>query len=85
MWWTNNDSTADSAALRAISGGPVYVSDKIGDTNAEWLKKMIDKNGDLRLYDGVAVPTIDCLFGYDKTLKVQNTINGKTEIKEFTF
>lgn len=85
MWWTANESAADSSALRAISGGPVYVSDKVGDTNGEYLKSLIDENGVIPLFESVAVPTPDCLFGYDKTLKVQNTLNGEVVIKEFTF
>ena len=61
------------------------MSDKVGDTNGEYLKSLIDENGVIPPFESVAVPTPDCLFGYDKTLKVQNTLNGEVVVKEFTF
>ena len=34
MWWSMHESAVQSGVLRAISGSPVYVSDKIGESNA---------------------------------------------------
>lgn len=48
MWWTKHESAHQSAILRAVSGGPVYVSDQIGNTEPDELIRLADGNG--RLY-----------------------------------
>ncbi len=48
MWWTKHESAHQSALLRAVSGGPVYVSDKIGETIPNELLRLCDNEG--RLY-----------------------------------
>ena len=62
MWWSRHESADQSAILRAISGGPVYVSDKIGESEPEVLKPLMDENGKLSRFPRAAMPTIDCFF-----------------------
>ncbi len=50
------------AAARAISGGPVYVSDKIGAHDAALLRKLVLTDGSILRADFPARPTLDCLF-----------------------
>ncbi|CAI9758575.1 unnamed protein product [Fraxinus pennsylvanica] len=50
------------AASRAISGGPIYVSDSVGKHNFELLKSLVLPNGSLLRCDYYALPTRDCLF-----------------------
>jgi len=50
------------AASRAISGGPVYVSDKPGQHNAELLRKLVLEDGSVLRPKTNALPTLDCLF-----------------------
>lgn len=50
------------AAGRAVSGGPVYVSDKPNGHNFEVLGKLVDAEGDVLLADLPGRPTRDCLL-----------------------
>lgn len=50
------------AAARAISGGPLYVSDVPGNHNADLLRKLVLPDGNILRTLLPARPTIDCLF-----------------------
>ncbi|CAI9752627.1 unnamed protein product [Fraxinus pennsylvanica] len=50
------------AASRAISGGPIYVSDSVGKHNFELLKSLVLPDGSILRCDYYALPTRDCLF-----------------------
>jgi raffinose synthase len=50
------------AAGRAVSGSPVYVSDKPGKQNFELLKKLVTSDGKTLRCDDIGLPTRDCLF-----------------------
>lgn len=62
MFWTKHPDCVKHSLLRAISGGPVYVSDPIGDTNPEVLKPLLYENGELIRMDRATKPTEDCIF-----------------------
>ncbi|XP_057440007.1 galactinol--sucrose galactosyltransferase-like isoform X1 [Lotus japonicus] len=62
------------AASRAISGGPIYVSDCVGKHNFKLLKTLALPDGSILRCQGYALPTRDCLF--------QNPLHdGKTMLK----
>ncbi|KAL7100656.1 hypothetical protein ACP275_08G008800 [Erythranthe tilingii] len=50
------------AASRAISGGPIYVSDTVGKHNFQLLKSLVLPDGSILRCDYYALPTRDCLF-----------------------
>ncbi|XP_015069484.1 galactinol--sucrose galactosyltransferase-like [Solanum pennellii] len=50
------------AASRAISGGPVYVSDSVGKHNFQLLKTLALPDGSILRCQHYALPTKDCLF-----------------------
>lgn len=62
MWWTSHPSAQVSAVLRAISGGPIYVSDKVGETNADMLRPLVEEDGRIIRCDHAARPAPSCLF-----------------------
>ena len=62
MWWTKHETATQSAVMRAISGGPIYVSDKVGDTQAEELWPLIEADGKIIRCDQPALPTDDCIY-----------------------
>ena len=79
--WDMFTSTCEAAELhaaaRAVSGGPVYVSDKPGEHNGGLLKRLVLKDGSVLRCLRPGRPTRDCLFadvGKDRTsiLKVWN-------------
>ncbi|CAK8566735.1 unnamed protein product [Lathyrus sativus] len=50
------------AASRAISGGPIYVSDCVGNHNFKLLKSLVLPDGSILRCQHYALPTRDCLF-----------------------
>ncbi|KAL2470263.1 putative galactinol--sucrose galactosyltransferase 4 [Abeliophyllum distichum] len=50
------------AGSRAICGGPVYVSDKVGRHNFDLLRKLVLPDGTILRCQHYALPTRDCLF-----------------------
>ncbi|NQX58440.1 Sip1-related alpha-galactosidase [Paenibacillus qinlingensis] len=61
MFWTINHDDQQNAVLRAISGGPVYISDPLGQTNPLLLLPLIYNDGKLIRCVRTALPTRDCL------------------------
>jgi raffinose synthase len=62
MFQSAHPQGAMHAAARAISGGPVYVSDKIGMHDFGLLNKLVLSDGSILRCDGPARPTLDSLF-----------------------
>ena len=62
MFWTKHEAAVKHSMLRAISGGPIYFSDKVGNTNPEVLKPLVYSDGKILRMDRSAKPTEDCLF-----------------------
>lgn len=77
MWWTNHVEARQSIVLRMLSGGPVYISDEVGETNEKYLKQIMAENGKIIRCENAPKPTADCLFGYDKVLKIYNKLGDK--------
>ena len=62
MWWSDDEQAIKNSLCRAISGGPVYVSDKIGRSRPEIFKRIVFSDGKLPMCDISCIPTVDCLF-----------------------
>ncbi|MCL7021744.1 hypothetical protein MKW94_030385 [Papaver nudicaule] len=62
------------AASRAISGGPIYVSDSVGEHDFKLLKSLALPDGSILRCEHYALPTRDCLFEYP-------LLDGKTMLK----
>jgi raffinose synthase len=50
------------AAARAVSGSPVYVSDRVDAHDFDLIRSLTDREGKVMLALDVAMPTEDCLF-----------------------
>ncbi|MBE6615639.1 MAG: hypothetical protein E7631_10100 [Ruminococcaceae bacterium] len=62
MWWSGKAAPVQSGLLRAISGGPVYVSDKVGETDRNGVLPVVGADGFIHRMDHAAMPTADCLY-----------------------
>lgn len=62
MFWTDHKDSVKHSLLRGISGGPVYFSDKIGETIPEVLKPITYSDGEILMMDRGAKPSCDCVF-----------------------
>ncbi|NUK30251.1 alpha-galactosidase [Parageobacillus sp. VR-IP] len=87
MFWTNHEEDIQNAVLRAISGGPVYFSDRVGETDPLIVWPLILKDGRILRADQPGLPTEDCLFvnvNEEKVpLKVWNRVNENGIIVAF--
>ncbi len=79
MFWTDDSQGERNCVLRAISGGPIYVSDKVGRSIAERLLPCALADGRILRCNSSALPTADCLTvdprNSDKPYKVWNVTN----------
>jgi raffinose synthase len=77
MFQSHHEHGAFHAASRAISGGPIYTSDRPGEQNGDTLRRLCDDDGRLYRCPAPAMPTRDCLFTNCLTeprlLKIANT------------
>lgn len=62
MFWTNHEDGIKHSLLRAISGGPVYFSDRINETEPEIVKPLTYADGKVLRMNRSAKPSWDCLF-----------------------
>ncbi|KAJ3694292.1 hypothetical protein LUZ60_009772 [Juncus effusus] len=62
MFQSNHPCAAFHAASRAISGGPIYVSDSVGQHDFALLKSLTLPDGTILRCEHYALPTRDCLF-----------------------
>lgn len=61
MFWTDDGQAVKNCLLRAMSGGPIYVSDKVGRSVAERLLPCVLADGRILRCNNSAVPTGECL------------------------
>ncbi len=73
MFQTTHEYGKFHAASRAISGSPIYVSDKVDQHDFELIKKLVDDEGKILKPEEIARPTLDCLF--------DNVLVNKTPFK----
>ncbi len=62
MFQSGHQMGSFHAAGRAVSGGPVYVSDKPDAHDFKLLKKLVLSDGSVLRADNIGRPTRDCLF-----------------------
>ncbi len=62
MFWTSHPDGKKHSLLRAVSGGPVYFSDRVGETDPSVLTPLIYQDGTLLMMSRSARPTEDCIF-----------------------
>lgn len=62
MFQTHRATGAFHAAARAVSGGPVYVTDEPGRQDFDVLRKLVTSDGRVLRCDRPALPARDCLF-----------------------
>lgn len=87
MFWTDDAQAEKNAICHAISGGPVYISDKIGRTNPEVLSPLIFDDGRILRLSESAIPTEDSIIGDPrenrKIFKLRNSFDGGATVAVF--
>jgi hypothetical protein len=62
MWWSQHETAKPSSVLRAISGGPVYISDPLDATELTYLAPLYEADGTIPPLDSYGMPTYDCFY-----------------------
>ena len=79
MWWTDDGQAGKNSLLRAVSGGPIYVSDTLDRSRKEIIDPLCLSDGEILMCDRPAAPTRDCLLENPvengKIFKIQNIAN----------
>lgn len=87
MFWSGGAKGLRHSVLLAVSGGPVYISDKLGETNPDTIWPLIRKDGRLLRCDSIGLPTTDCLlqnpFDTQKPMKIWNKYNNSFLVAAF--
>jgi raffinose synthase len=87
MWWTKHEHAKNNGVLRAVSGGPVYISDPLEETETEQLWPLILPDGRVLRCDQGGVPSEDCLMKNPNEeaipLKIWNTSGDSAVIAAF--
>ena len=81
MFWTKHPDSKKHSFLRAVSGSPLYFSDRIGETDPERIIPLIYLDGEVLMMDKSAKPTADCIFRNPQEegiLKLMNTATNGT-------
>lgn len=61
MFWSSHVESRRNSVLRAVSGGPVYISDQLDQTDGRYIFPLLGWDKKLILCDDIGVPTMDCL------------------------
>ena len=87
MWWTDDGQAEKNSILRAISGGPIYVSDMLERSKRDILMPLVLSDGKILRCDRPAMPTTDCLtknpLNSGNILKLQNICGESGVIAAF--
>lgn len=62
MWWSYDSQALKNAACHAISGGPIYVSDELGESKKDVIVPLIFSDGRIIRLENPALPVRSCLF-----------------------
>ena len=77
MFFTDHPDAKLHAILRAVSGGPVYVSDQVGQTDPSWLRFLMDEEGRAKRCDGPGLPAPDSLFENPRKNGILKVVNRR--------
>ena len=87
MWWTDDSTAMKHSIMRAISGGPIYLSDKLDRSIRELVLPLCFEDGRILRCDNPGFPTVDCLTEDPRTngkiFKIHNMCNGSGVITVF--
>lgn len=87
MFWSRNHDNVQNAVLRAVSGGPVYISDAPERTDPAVIWPLIYRDGTIIRCERPGVPTEDCLLrdpvAEQTPLKLWNTAGGAGVVAAF--
>ena len=67
MWWSDDNQAKLNALIHSMSGGPIYISDKLNRSVKDTIMPTIYSDGKIIRMNTPAKPTVDCLFSDPRT------------------
>lgn len=87
MWWTDDAQAIKNSVIRAVSGGPIYVSDEYERSRRDVLVPLILEDGKILRCDRPGMPSKDSLTEdptvSGKVFKIQNVCSSSGVIAAF--
>lgn len=89
MWWSDDGQAVKNSILKAVSGGPIYMSDELDRSIRDVIMPLVLDDGRILRCDRPGMPSVDCLT-VDPTeskeiFKLQNMCNESGVIAVFNF
>ena len=89
MWWSDDGQAVKNSILKAVSGGPVYMSDELDRSIRDVIMPLVLDSGRILRCDRPGMPSVDCLTNNPteskKIFKLQNVCNNSGVIAVFNF
>lgn len=62
MWWSDDTQAKKNSVIKSMSGGPVYISDKLDRSKKDIIMPTVFSDGRVIRLSNPAMPSFDCLF-----------------------
>ncbi len=89
MWWSDDGQAVKNSILKAVSGGPIYMSDELDRSIRDVIMPLVLSDGRILRCDRPGMPTVDCLTNNPsesgKIFKIQNICDSSGVIAVFNF
>ena len=89
MWWSDDGQAVKNSILKAVSGGPIYLSDELDRSVREVIMPLVLEDGRILRCDRPGMPTADCLTKDPTTsreiFKIQNVCGESGVLAVFDF
>lgn len=89
MWWSDDGQAVKNSILKAMSGGPIYLSDELNRSIRETIMPLVLEDGRILRCDRPGMPTADCLTknptNSKEIFKIQNICDESGVLAVFNF
>lgn len=89
MWWSDDGQAVKNSILKAVSGGPIYLSDELDRSIREVIMPLVLDDGKILRCDRPGMPSVDCLTedptNSGKIFKLQNICSDSGIVAVFNF
>ena len=89
MWWSDDGQAVKNSILKAVSGGPIYLSDELDRSIRDVIMPLVLDDGKILRCDRPGMPSVDCLTQdpttSGKIFKLQNICSDSGIVAVFNF
>lgn len=89
MWWSDDGQAVKNSILKAVSGGPIYMSDELDRSVRDIIMPLVLNDGRILRCDRPGMPSVDCLTedptSSGKIFKLQNICSDSGIVAVFNF